>query len=54
MVNTLQSFILNEEGAIAAEYAILAGLIAGVIVLAVTTFGLTVDDLFQQVADIFP
>lgn len=54
MANTLQSFILNEEGAIAAEYAVLAGLIAGVIVLAVTAFGLSVDDLFQKVANIFP
>lgn len=54
MLGKLRSFILNEEGATSAEYAILASLIAGVIVLAVTDFGVSVGDLFQTVADVFP
>ena len=55
MAHTLRTFILSEEGAASAEYAILAGLIAGVIVLAVSSLGRTVrDDLFQKVSDIFP
>ncbi len=54
MLNKLLSFILSEEGATSAEYALLAALIAGVIVLAVTTFGQTVDNLFLKVAGVFP
>lgn len=36
----------NEDGATAAEYAILVSLIAGVVILAVTTLGISVNSLF--------
>lgn len=43
---TGRQFIYDENGATAAEYAIVASLIAGVIVLAVTQLGITVSKLF--------
>lgn len=39
---------MNDSGATAAEYAIMAGLIALVIVGAVTAFGLAVAGLFDD------
>ncbi|TAM55979.1 MAG: Flp family type IVb pilin [Paraburkholderia sp.] len=48
-MSKLQSFLRQEEGASAIEYALLAGLIAMVIVLTVTTVGLSVNGLFAAV-----
>ena len=39
----------SDQGATAVEYALLVGLIAAVIVAAVTTFGLAVNGLFTFV-----
>lgn len=41
----------DERGATAVEYAILASLIAVVIIVAVTAFGLATRDLFEQVVE---
>lgn len=43
----------SEHGATAVEYALMAGLIALVIVGAVTLFGLAVSDLFVIPAGVF-
>jgi pilus assembly protein Flp/PilA len=43
-------FLKDEAGATATEYALLASLIAGVIVLAVTALGQSVLGLFQSVS----
>jgi pilus assembly protein Flp/PilA len=50
----LMSFIRDEEGATAVEYGIMVGLIAAVIILAVTAVGQNVRDTFQGVADTLP
>ncbi|MDY0223214.1 MAG: Flp family type IVb pilin [Desulfobacterium sp.] len=42
------AFLKEEHGATAAEYAIIASLIAAVIVVAVTLFGLAVQNLFEK------
>lgn len=44
----------RDRGATAVEYAIVAALIAGVIVLAVGALGIQVGALFQAAADAFP
>jgi Flp pilus assembly pilin Flp len=44
---------LSEHGATAVEYALMVGLIAVVIVGAVTLFGLAVSDLFIIPAGVF-
>ena len=43
----------NERGASSAEYAILGSLVAAVIVVAVTTLGGDVRDLFDSIAGKF-
>lgn len=45
---------LRERGATAAEYAIMASLIAGVIFLAVTAVGLATNGLFESVVNNWP
>ena len=40
--------LIEEEGATAAEYAIMASLIAGVIVAAVTSLGIATNGLFES------
>ncbi len=47
-------FIGDEEGASAVEYALLVGLIAVVIVGAVTTLGTKISALFTSAADKLP
>ena len=44
----------SEAGATAVEYALMAGLVAVAIALAVTSIGLSLADIFQDVADGFP
>lgn len=50
----LLAFFRDSRGATSAEYAILAALVAGVVVAAVTGFGLATNTLFTNVRDIFP
>ncbi len=45
--------VRNEEGAAAVEYALLVTLIAGAIILAVTTLGLDVIGLFDAAGSAF-
>jgi pilus assembly protein Flp/PilA len=47
----LQNILPQEEGQDLAEYAILLGLIALVVLVAVTALGGALDDLFQSFAD---
>jgi len=48
-IKKLEAFLKSDGGATSAEYAIMASLIAAVIVLAVTAFGVAVNDLFEAV-----
>lgn len=43
-----------EDGVTSIEYALIAGLIAVVIVLAVTNLGAAVQGMYQLIADSFP
>ena len=45
-MNTLARFIKNESGATAIEYSLIASLIAVVIVLAVTSLGGSLNNIF--------
>jgi Flp pilus assembly pilin Flp len=47
------SFLSNEQGATAAEYAIMISLIAFVIILAVTFLGLATNAFFSSAAEEF-
>jgi len=47
---TIKNLIMNEEGATALEYGLLAALIAAAIVTAVTTLGTNVSSTFNTVA----
>ena len=49
-----KEFLKDEQGATAAEYALLASLIAGVIVLAVTALGQSTKNLYDTAATAFP
>jgi pilus assembly protein Flp/PilA len=49
MKKMIKNFIRNEEGASAVEYGLLVGLIAAVIVVAVTTLGTTLNGIFGDV-----
>lgn len=51
MKTSIQRFLQSENGVTAIEYALLAGLISVVIVLAVTAVGSKVGDLFTYVKD---
>jgi pilus assembly protein Flp/PilA len=50
MVNQFVRFMQEEEGATAIEYGLLASLIAGVIVGAVTILGTNVNTSFTKVS----
>jgi pilus assembly protein Flp/PilA len=54
MIRKLVNFIKDEEGATAVEYAIMAGLIAAVIITAVTILGENVDQTFTDIAGVLP
>lgn len=51
MKNATQRFLQSEHGVTAIEYALLGGLIAVVIVAAVTAVGTRLNDLFTYVKD---
>lgn len=46
---SFKTFWADEEGATAIEYGLLASLIAGVIVVAVTTLGTTLQTIFTNI-----
>jgi len=48
------TFIRDEEGASAAEYALLVGLIAVVIIAGVTLIGVNINAMFTRVAGLLP
>ena len=47
----LRTWIEDERGATAVEYALMVALIAVVIIVAVTFLGVSTSDKFQQVGD---
>ncbi len=51
MKDQLVKFWKDEEGATAIEYALIAGLIAVVIIAALTTLGGSVNAVFTNIAD---
>jgi pilus assembly protein Flp/PilA len=51
LTTILREFVESDDGATAMEYALLAGLIAAVIVLAVSSVGIGVSTLYTFVAD---
>ena len=51
LVNTVKSFVRNEEGQDLLEYALLVALIALVAIAAVTAAGGSVSTIFQSIAD---
>ena len=50
MFETLKKLILDESGATAIEYGLLAGLISIVIIVAVTAAGSALEQIFNTVA----
>ena len=50
----LMELIRKEDGVTAPEYALIAALIAGVIILVVTNLGTAVQGAFQLIADAMP
>jgi pilus assembly protein Flp/PilA len=54
MLNLLKKFVKEEEGATMVEYGLMVGLIAVVCILAVTTLGTTIRDLFTDVTEALP
>jgi pilus assembly protein Flp/PilA len=54
LVNTLRTFVKNDEGQDLLEYALLVALIAIVAVAAVTAAGTTVDAVFKDITAKIP
>lgn len=48
--NIVRAFVRDEEAATAAEYGLMAALIAGVIITAVTTLGTNIKSTFTKVS----
>ena len=51
LMNPVMEFVQGQEGATALEYGLLAALIAGVIIGAVTSLGQVVGNTFNDIAD---
>jgi pilus assembly protein Flp/PilA len=51
---SFKTFWANEDGATAIEYGLVASLIAGVIVVAVTAIGTDLNGIFQRLATALP
>jgi pilus assembly protein Flp/PilA len=49
MGDSIKNFVFDDEGATAVEYGLMVGLIAVVIIAAVTTLGTTLDGLFDEI-----
>ena len=43
----IKTFLNNKSGATSIEYAFMAGLIIAVAIVGITTFGVSVDELFR-------
>lgn len=54
MRQAIEQFVRDEEGATAIEYGLIAGLIAVVIILAVTNVGTRVRGVFDAIAAALP
>ena len=54
VVSAVRTFIADEEGVTALEYGMIAALIAGVIVLAVSALGTEVSNTFTKIANAMP
>ena len=50
VIKKMQNFLNDESGATAVEYGLLAALIAGVIIAAVTTVGTDLSALFTKIS----
>lgn len=50
-ISAVRTFIADEDGVTALEYGMIAALIAGVIVAAVTSLGTEVQKVFVAIAD---
>ena len=48
---TIQRFLKEDEGATAIEYGLIAGLISLVIIVALTTLGTNLSDLFTSISN---
>lgn len=51
LMESLRAFVKREDGASAIEYALIAGLIAVVIITAVTALGVKVEDVFKAITN---
>lgn len=51
MTNFIKNFLQDEEGATAIEYGLIAGLIAVVIIAAVTALGTNIREVFTDISD---
>ncbi len=51
MTNTMKAFLVDESGATAIEYGLIAALIAVVIITAATTLGTNISATFDEIAD---
>ena len=51
MLNAITRFICDEEGAIAIEYGLIAGLISVVILVALTDIGTNLKAIFEKIKD---
>lgn len=54
MKQALVKFLRDEEGATAIEYGLIAGLIAVVIITAVTAIGTDLTSTFEAISDALP
>ncbi len=52
MIKSLKSFVANESGATAIEYALIASLIAVAIILSVSALGSKLQNTFTEVSSI--
>lgn len=50
-MNSIKNFILEEDGVTAIEYGLIAALIAGVIVAAMSTLGSGIEGVFKTISD---
>jgi pilus assembly protein Flp/PilA len=50
-MNFIKNFIQEEDGVTAIEYALIAALVAGVIITAVTLLGTNVSGVFNKLAN---
>jgi pilus assembly protein Flp/PilA len=51
MIQSIKKFVANESGATAIEYALIASLIAVAIIGTVTTVGVNITSVFNEVAN---